>query len=320
MKAGSCSIMKIFDVLGNKRFEEYKENESASEYKNISLVLAVIDAIFSISAKYETTVKVVDRFAKYVGINKIFDEFTVEEFIERFNNFSSIQLANDVFNNRQRTSAVNGILKAEAVKTTIDILHKHQIETKKDLLNYPHKDILEQEIRKIKGQGSGITFHYLMMHAGDVNRFKADRHIYTFFEDYLGYGKLDEYKLEQAFNEQFLIVKNKYNHFTIRALDNLIWNFIKERENYFSEIDLETNVKKYKFMENKKWYVFNKYINKFFITNSAPKNSLNSYAEYLSNFDKKVLKDILETVEKLDYYTGEKLFEPTKIILAKMLK
>lgn len=310
--------MNIFDVLNNEKFEAYKENESASEYDNLSLVLAVIDSIFSISAKYETTVKVVDRFAKYVGINKKSDDFTVTKFMNKFSDFSPEQLANDVFNNRQRTSAVNGVLKAEAVKSVIEVLYNNKIETKKDLLNFQNQDKLELEIRKIKGQGSGITFHYLMMHAGDVNRFKADRHIYTFFEVYLGYGKLNEDTLEKVFNEEYLIVKNKYPHFTIRALDNLIWNFIKERENHFTETEA-LNITEFRFQENKKWYVFNKYTNKYFLTNSAPKNALESYEKYLSNFDKELLVQILETVKQLDHYTGDKLFEPTKNTINKIL-
>lgn len=310
--------MNIFDVLNHEKFEAYKENESASEYDNISLVLAVIDSIFSISAKYETTVKVVDRFAKYVGINKRCDDFTITEFMNEFNDFSPEKLANDVFDNRQRTSAVNGILKAEAVKSVIEVLYNNKIDTKKDLLNFQNQEKLELEIRKIKGQGSGITFHYLMMHAGDVNRFKADRHIYTFFELYLGYGKLDETTLKKVFNEEFLIVKNKYPHFTVRALDNLIWTFIKERENHFTETEA-LNIVEFRFQENNKWYVFNKHTNKYFITNSAPKSVFESYEKYLSNFDKELLVQILETVEQLDHYIGEKLFEPTKNIIKKML-
>lgn len=118
-------------------------------------------------------------------------------------------------------------MKAGAVKQIITIFDNHGIQTKKDLLH--HKNITEVErlVRTVKGQGSGVSFEYIMMHAGDENRFKPDRHIYTFFEDLLGYGKLNEKELEKAFFYELNLVKKLYPFFTARSLDSLMWEHIK---------------------------------------------------------------------------------------------
>lgn len=199
-------------------------------YEDKSLVLAVIDAIFSISAKYESTIKVVNRFVEHIKLDRINDEYTTSEFMRDFGMVSAEELANDVFNNRQRTSTTNGILKAEAVKQVIQVFATNGIETKEDLLN--HKDIrdIERQVKTVKGQGSGVSFEYIMMHAGDETRFKPDRHIYNFFEVELQSGKLIETALAVAFFKQLALVK-RYPYFTARTLDSLIWEYMKCKNN-----------------------------------------------------------------------------------------
>ncbi len=217
----------IFNVVPQEEFAKYEQIINDGLYNDVSLVLSVINSIFSISARYESTIKVVNRFAKYVGIDRAKDEYTTSDFIKQFANVDSEILATDIFKNRQRTSARNGILKAEAVKQVIKVLNNNNIETQKDLLHGEYIDMVEMQIRRVKGQGSGVTFEYLMMNAGDDNRFKPDRHIYTFFEDYLNYGSLTEERLREVFFKELEKVKTKYSYFTARSFDSLIWSFIK---------------------------------------------------------------------------------------------
>lgn len=264
----------ILEVLPSEYFDNYLRE--AKEYGYKSLVLGVIDSVFSISAKYESTFKTVERFASYTGIDLYNQEFLVSDFIGQYSEYSDIKLAEEVFRNRQRTSTSNGILKAQAVKEFINILDQHNIQTKEDLLKYPNKKDLKQKIAQIKGQKSGITFEYLMMLAGDTERFKPDRHIYRFFEEYLNYGKLDEYKLNIAFKEQLITVQNKYERFTIRMLDNLIWKFVRDREERFTEKEPIKITQPY-FMTNSKWFYFDNITNKFYLTSAAPKEAKESY-------------------------------------------
>lgn len=218
---------KIFEVIPKENFKSYQKRTKEGLYPDISLVLAVIDSIFSISSRYESTIKVVNRFATHVNIDKTKDDYTISQFINEFGNYTDEELANDIFNNRQRTSSINGILKAEAVKQIIKIFNKHGIETKTDLLN--HNDIkkIEEEVKSVKGQGSGITFYYIMMHAGDENRFKPDRQLKKFFEELLGYGTLNNQQLNEVFFKELEIVKAKYPYFTAKSFDSLIWEFMK---------------------------------------------------------------------------------------------
>lgn len=217
----------IFELIPKQIFESYKVRVEEGIYRDISLVLGVIDSVFSIASKYESTINVVNRFVEYVNIDRTKDEYTTSDFIKQFGTYAGDKLANDIFKNRQRTSTRNGILKAEAVKQIIEIFNNNGIETKGDLLNCEDIDQIEKQVKEVKGQGSGITFEYIMMHAGDENRFKPDRHVYTFFEELLMYGPLSEVELEKTFYKELEIVKMKYPFFTARTLDSLIWEFIK---------------------------------------------------------------------------------------------
>lgn len=217
----------VFKIVPETNFESYRERVQQGIYRDVSLVLAVIDSVYSIASKYESTIKVVNRFAELVNIERGKDDYICSEFLNKFENLTDDELANDIFDNRQRTSTTNGILKAGAVKQIIRIFKDNNIETKHDLLNHSNIDGIKKQVQKVKGQGSGISFEYIMMHAGDLNRFKPDRHIYTFFEKLLNYGPLTEDRLREVFFKELDIVKEKYSYFTARSFDSLIWEFIK---------------------------------------------------------------------------------------------
>lgn len=220
-------MKKILKIVSKETFESYRERVNGNMYKEPSIVIGVIDSIFSIGSKYESTIKVVNRFVEHININRNEDDYTTKDFIRDFGTFSDEELANNVFKNRQRTSTTNGILKAAAVKQIINIFNDNGIQTKKDLLNHKNIKELERQVRTVKGQGSGVSFEYIMMHAGDENRFKPDRHIYAFFEKILEYGKLTENELEKVFFDELAIVKEIYPFFTARSLDSLIWEYVK---------------------------------------------------------------------------------------------
>ncbi len=220
-------MKQIFEIIPKETFESYRERVNGNMYTEPSIVIGVIDSIFSIGTKYESTIKVVDRFIENIKINRNEDDYTTKDFIRDFGTFNEEELANNVFKNRQRTSTVNGMLKAAAVKQIINIFNDNGIQTKEDLLNHKNIKEVERQVRTVKGQGSGVSFDYIMMHAGDENRFKPDRHIYTFFEKILGYGKLTETELEQVFFDELAKVKVVYPFFTARSLDSLIWEYVK---------------------------------------------------------------------------------------------
>ncbi|MFW5848050.1 MAG: hypothetical protein ACOCVF_03970 [bacterium] len=272
-------MKKVTQVIGHEFIEGFLS--SLKHYGPKSLVIGVIDSVFSIGVKYESTINVVERFSKYVGINIEKDEYTLEEFLESFGDYSYEKLANDVFKNRQRTSTRNGILKAEAVVHYINILHDNNINTTKDLLEYKHIDKVKNEIIKIPGQKSGISFAYLMMLSGDTSLFKPDRHIYSFFEVYLGYGKLSESALKQKFDNQYKLIKEEYPIFTIRLLDSLIWTFMKNNSKIANRKETINSNLPF-FMTNSSWYYFNEDDYKFYLTNNATIKAQESYERFYS--------------------------------------
>lgn len=277
-------MQNIFDVLDKKYFDNYLED--AKEYGYQSLVLGVIDSVFSISAKYESTQKVVERFSQHANFDMYKDEYKTSDFIKEYGNISGDYLASDIFKNRQRTSSTNGILKADVVIKYINTLYQFGIETKEDLLNFKDKEMIKKEIGKIKGQKSGITFEYLLMLAGDNERFKPDRHIYKFFENYLCYGKMTEESLKNTFIEQYNVVIKQYPRFTIRMFDNLIWKFVKTSEDNFNKSKSMSLEQPY-FMREKAWYYFDKKSYKFYLTDKAPQKAKDSYNLFYSHFNTK---------------------------------
>jgi hypothetical protein len=220
-------MLNIFDVILAEVFESYKDRVV---YKDKSLVIGVIDSIFSIGVRYGSVIKAVNRFVKLAGIEREKDKYTVSDFFNHFGHLNGEELANDVFNNRNRTSAKNGILKTEAIKQVLKIFKDCGIETQDDLIHHPRLDEVERHVKMVKGQGSGISFQYIMMHAGDKNRFKPDRQIYWFFQDLLGYGKLNEKELYEAFYKELEIVNKRYPYFDARSFDSLIWEFMTRKQ------------------------------------------------------------------------------------------
>lgn len=213
----------IFNIISSDIFE--KRQTEMSEYGYQSLVFCVIDSVFSIAARYSSTKNVVKRFADYLN-KSITDEYLVSEFITQFDTLDGHEILKRVFNNKQRTSTKNGILKAEAVIRFIKILYLRGIETKRDLLAYPNRDSLLEEIKTIEGQTKGTTFDYLLMLSGDKGVFKKDRHIENFFIKYFNVTDISYDNLKREFEKQLEVVLKKYPDYNIRTLDSVIWNFM----------------------------------------------------------------------------------------------
>lgn len=184
--------------LGANKIDEFAKSVAAHvsvhevclplEYSYKSLPLAVIDAVFSIGVTYTSTANTVRRFcenqtphwARYRTDPGM--EHTIEDFLRITRRHPSGELAANVFGNRQRTSATNGILKAEAVTRWAEILLAHGINRFADVPKLTGNDMFEKQVRALPGQGSGISLDYFRMLTGDESGIKADRHILRFME------------------------------------------------------------------------------------------------------------------------------------------
>lgn len=217
----------ILDIIPKSILES--KLAQMSEYGYQSLVFCVIDSVFSIGVRYTSTIRTVKRFATAVGRN-IHDPYSVQEFITRFGKINHEKMANEIYQNRQRTSTRSGILKAEAVSEFLKVLHSFQIETKQDFLKQKTNQKLIDAIQRIKGQSQLTTFDYLLMLSGDTGTFKRDRHIINFFADYMGVKNTDYDSLKTEFEKQLDVVSHVYPEINIRTLDGAIWQFMSEKK------------------------------------------------------------------------------------------
>ena len=88
-----------------------------------SLPLCVIDAVFSISANYTSTKNTVAKFCNHFGVREtskvrppdIADQLSISNFLKFYDQYGVEKMAGTVYQNLQRTSSRNGILKSEAV-------------------------------------------------------------------------------------------------------------------------------------------------------------------------------------------------------------
>lgn len=206
----------------------------SKSYYYKSLSFCVIDAVYSIGVRYSSTINTVVRYSEWshrdlyreygTGSDSIENEYSISEFYDDIKSFSSEKLAEEIFNNKQRTSSVNGILKAQAVREFTEILIANNINYFSDVNKMIGNQFIEDQILKIKGQGSGTSLMYFYMLAGDDNKIKTDRHILRFFERYKG-SKVTSGEAIQMVNDVVKKLKSKYPNLTSRSLDHAIWKY-----------------------------------------------------------------------------------------------
>ena len=204
---------------------------SASYYYD-SLPLCVIDAVFSIGVKYTGVKNVVRNYCSYYGLriynpdqDDLGDVHTVSQLVANITDAGIQKSADIIFNNHQRTSSRNGILKAEAVLEFAKVLQKNGIENIADFRSKGLSEGAVKEILEIPGQKSGLALRYFCMLAGDDTQAKPDRHVLRFIQQVTG----EKCSVQQAY--ELLVgtvdlLKPVYPHLTVRLLDYTIWNYM----------------------------------------------------------------------------------------------
>lgn len=202
-----------------------------------SLPLCVIDAVFSIGARYTSTENVVERFCKYFGLQRLskirYPEITaqlsVAEFINLYDQYGVVGMAENVYQNRQRTSTRSGILKSEAVLYFSQTLHDYGANYFQDIDKVIGQQGFEAEIKTIPGQGSGISLRYFYMLAGSDNYVKPDRMMDRFIQSAL-HKSLSIEEIHETIIKTCRLLEAEYPDLTPRALDNLIWNYQRKQK------------------------------------------------------------------------------------------
>lgn len=195
------------------------------EYGYTNLPLCIIDAVFSIGVTYISTANTVNRFRAYA--NSRFpqtSELSVSEFAQLYEENTIEFMTNEVYNNRQRTSSVNGILKSEAALRVAHVVLDHNANTLSDFRSLAETDSFEKAYTQIPGQRSGISLRYLYMLTGSVDHIKPDRMILCFIHAAIGRTpKIDE--SHRMILETTRILQQNAPNLNARHLDGLIWKF-----------------------------------------------------------------------------------------------
>lgn len=209
---------------------------TSDEYGYSSLPLCVIDAVFSIGVNYASTRNTIDRFCEYFHVSKtsaitppnISGQLSISKFLQ-INSEQGIEgMARNVYQNLQRTSSRNGILKAEAVARFSEVLMQFEVNYLQDVEKVLGNHNFESAITKIPGQRSGISLRYFYMLAGAENYVKPDRMVMRFLKSVLGrFPSMDE--SQRMIVGACEILSKDYPELNPRALDHQIWLYQQEK-------------------------------------------------------------------------------------------
>jgi len=209
----------------------------SQSYYYASLPLCVIDAVYSIGARYTSTENTVEYYCNVVKTQRfrahgsvypsISDQRRISDLITDASHHTNA--AQNLFGNEQRTSSKNGILKADATRRFAECLARHGIEVFQDITHAMSDNLLEAEIRLIPGQKSGISWSYFLMLAGSDDFIKPDRMILRFIQRATG-QMIPANKAQSLLHGVLKLLSKKFPNLTLRGLDHEIWKKEQSRK------------------------------------------------------------------------------------------
>jgi len=209
-----------------------------NEYYYNSIDSCIIDSVYSLGITYAQTRKVVERYNEHFGL-KLYrtyggdfpptsEQKPIDFFINENKKITPEIIANDIYKNRCRTSTHGkSLLKSEASMLFAMVLKRFGITYLQDIKQHLDNKELEKEIKKIPGQGTGISLDYFFMLTGDKTQIKNDRMLARFYNDAIGHIG-DKYTIREVITNTVEILKNEYPNMTPRLLDHQIWLYQKE--------------------------------------------------------------------------------------------
>lgn len=203
-----------------------------------SLPLSVIDTIFSIGARYESTELTVKRFCSYFGLERLSDvrypdrslQLSISDFLTYFDHYGIQGMAEVVFQNRQRTSTRNGILKADAVYRASKLLSDCGVDYLQDVHKILGDPYYETNFQSIPGQTSGISLRYFYMLVGSEDFIKPDRMMARFLEK-ATHRRMTIPEMHAVLVGVVKLLSADYPQLTPRRLDNMIWRYQRQANN-----------------------------------------------------------------------------------------
>jgi len=201
-----------------------------------SLALCATDAVYSIGVRYEAVQGSIRTFCRWAHWEKDLKraprEYTISEFVTLLDSFNRDweKMASDAFSNYQRTSTRGGILKAEAVFKFAKILKQYGIEKYENIpaSGLPYK--VAADLQGITGQGSGLSYKYFLMLAGNTREVKGDRMVTRFVGEAVGSPGISGEGAENLVRAAVTALQAEHPSLTAYKLDNLIWKYQRNQE------------------------------------------------------------------------------------------
>lgn len=216
---------------------DFSNVQLGREYGYASLPLCVIDAVFSINARYASVQNVVARYCRYTGtVDWLPDagfppprdaQQSIPWFLQLADSLGTEGLADEVLENRQRTSPRSGILKAEAAVRFARALERFGIHYLQGVAKGVNLTSAEEEVRRIPGQGSGLSWQYFLMLAGNEELIKPDRMVLAFLGDALR-RPVDVREAQRLLSAVCPLLTHQSPGLKPRTLDHLIWRYQRD--------------------------------------------------------------------------------------------
>ena len=196
------------------------------------LPACIVDTVFSIGARYTSTRNTVERFCTQLGLPMLghtaqpptVEQFSVSDFLKLYETHDADTLAATLYQNRQRTSPRNGILKAAAAQQFAQVLQANKIEYLQDVDSIIGHAAFEDAIQQIQGHASGISLRYFYILVGSPNHVKPDRMVQRFLLTATGHS-FDVVDAEHSIRQASVSLREEYPLLTPALLDNLIWRY-----------------------------------------------------------------------------------------------
>jgi len=210
--------------------------ERGAEFRYASVPLCILDAVFSIGARYESVQALVERYTRRYDLPlhrpsavlpDPLNQAEVSVLVGQIEAIGPERFAVEVLHNRRPTSPRNGILRSEAARRFGVALETHGVQTFQDLTGGAQDPALDRDLRAVHGQGSGIAVKYFFMLAGADHLVKPDRMIMRFLRRVLDRPVSAE-EAQQLLGEVADVLSIKGKAVTTGAVDYAIWSHERE--------------------------------------------------------------------------------------------
>jgi hypothetical protein len=222
---------------------ETAQDRDSTPYQ--SLGQCVLDAVYSINARYLTVRKVVQSYCQEFGVQErrkhrdrvpsIESQCSVDEFLRHLNSYGPQNLATEVFDNR---SKVRWKLKSQIAIEFAQVLSNHNVGYWQDVHRVSCLNACEEDILKVYGIGEPTWKYFLMLCRLD-DFCKPDRMLRRFVGG-PGGCMVAAREAEWLITKAHSILVSSYPTLTLRLLDHEIWLYERARQN-----DTQAKVKGY---------------------------------------------------------------------------